>query len=197
MAGVPEPAGLLLRDHEPMRALVHAIDGIAGAMHMGVTVLPEDARCAVACLRGFAQRCHHAKEEVLFPALRRRRIEGAAPVLAELEGSHDRAEQAARELELHVEAASLGDPRGRAAFEAAARRYVPAMVHHLHVEAARLVPLVRKAFARGGGARVAQAIRRIEREAMPDDGMHQVAADIHGLAVRYARFAPARSIAAA
>lgn len=185
-----EPARILLRDHEVMRQLLHALDGMAGAMSAGFMVRPEDAACALRCLRTFAQSAHAGKERrVLFPALLVNGDPAAVQVIAEMESMQAETDGAVAEMTETARRACEGDARFKARFEAAARRYVPVMNHHLHVEEAQLLPLVENAFGKAEGGRVCAAFEEVEADALPGDDHHQFAADIHGLAVRYARFA--------
>jgi hemerythrin-like domain-containing protein len=92
----------------------------------------------------FPERLHHAKEsELLFPKVRARAPE-LAPVLEKLERDHVAGERAIRELEhLLLAFEVMGEPR-RAAFEAAAERYIANYIEHMAREEADIIPAARR-----------------------------------------------------
>lgn len=97
----------------------------------------------------FPERLHHTKEsQLLFPRLRARAPE-LAPVLDRLEREHHSGEAAIRELEHALLAFEvMGEPR-RAAFEAAAERYVRFYIEHMAIEESQLLPVARRVFDQG------------------------------------------------
>lgn len=92
----------------------------------------------------FPERLHHTKEStLLFPKLRARAPELAA-TLDRLDAEHARGEQAIRALEHALLAFEvLGEPR-RAAFEAAADRYVRFYLEHMGCEEGEILPAARR-----------------------------------------------------
>lgn len=95
----------------------------------------------------FPERLHHTKEsQLLFPRLRALAPELTA-VLDRLDNDHHRGEAAVRELEHALLAYEvMGDAR-RAAFEAAAERYVGFYLDHMATEEAEVMPAARRLFS--------------------------------------------------
>jgi hemerythrin-like domain-containing protein len=92
----------------------------------------------------FPERLHHTKEtQLLFPRLRERCPE-LATVLDTLDTDHTQNEHAIRELEHALLAFEMrGEPR-RAAFEAAAERYVSFYLTHMGTEENLVLPAAEK-----------------------------------------------------
>jgi hemerythrin-like domain-containing protein len=92
----------------------------------------------------FPERLHHTKEtQLLFPRLRER-CPDLATVLDTLDADHAQGEHAIRELEHALLAFEMmGEPR-RAAFEAAAERYVSFYLAHMGTEENLVLPAAEK-----------------------------------------------------
>jgi hemerythrin-like domain-containing protein len=92
----------------------------------------------------FPERLHHTKEtQLLFPRLRER-CPDLATVLDTLDADHAQGEHAIRELEHALLAFEMmGEPR-RAAFEAAAERYVSFYLTHMGTEENLVLPAAEK-----------------------------------------------------
>lgn len=92
----------------------------------------------------FPERLHHTKEtQLLFPRLRER-CPDLATVLDTLDADHAQGEHAIRELEHALLAFEMmGEPR-RAAFEAAAERYVSLYLTHMGTEENLVLPAAEK-----------------------------------------------------
>lgn len=94
----------------------------------------------------FPERLHHTKEStLLFPKLRARAPE-LAPVLERLEREHARGEAAIRALEHTLLAYEVMGESRRAAFEAAAERYVDFYLEHMGIEESEILPAARRLF---------------------------------------------------
>jgi hemerythrin-like domain-containing protein len=94
----------------------------------------------------FPERLHHPKEDrLLFPRLRQRAPE-LGPTLDRLAHDHAQGEAAIHALQHTLLAYEvMGEPR-RAAFEAAAERYVSFYLDHIAVEEKELLPAAQRCF---------------------------------------------------
>ena len=115
----------------------------------------------------FPEQRHHRREShLLFPKLRAR-SPLARPLLDELEAEHLRSERAIRDLERALLAYEmLGAPR-RAAFEAAAQRYVDFYLAHMATEESKVLPLALKVLTEGDWAELDDAFAQ-DTSALPD-----------------------------
>jgi hemerythrin-like domain-containing protein len=136
----------VIRDeHAALAAMLRTLSMLL-AQHRRDGTLPEFAalRAMIFYIDEFPERLHHTKESaLLFPKLRERSAEVGA-VLDRLDRDHAAGERAVRDLEhalLGFE--MMGEPR-RAAFEAAAQRYVDFYLEHMGIEETVILPLAEK-----------------------------------------------------
>lgn len=138
----PPAVTAILEQHQALGAVLRSFRlQIERARHHGT---PPDfgmLRAMLFYLDEVPAQLHHAKESThLFPRLRAR-CPPLRPVLDRLEAEHARGEIAIRELERALLAFEvLGEPR-RAAFEAAAERYVSTYIGHMEVEEDYVIPV--------------------------------------------------------
>lgn len=178
-------------EHVAIRHLVHAIDGIAGALKEGRKVECADARDALDAVAQLSDACHHAKEEdALFPAIMdSRQAAFAKGLVPALEREHQLGKKFVTEMRAHVDGACNGDMRAMTMFAHAAHQYAQLYLGHLRREEHDLLPLAEALPARGKAA-VEKAFARIEGRHAPDH--HAILhARIEALALKYARYANA------
>ena len=132
-------------EHAALAAMLRTLSLLL-AQHRREGTLPDFTalRAMIFYIDEFPERLHHTKESaLLFPKIRERSAEAAA-VLDRLDRDHAAGERAVRDLEhalLGFE--MMGEPR-RAAFEAAAQRYVDFYLEHMGIEERHILPLAEK-----------------------------------------------------
>lgn len=136
---------IIREEHQALAAMLRSILMML-AHHRRHGTLPDFAtlRAMLFYVDEFPEQRHHRKEsELLFPKLRAR-TPLARQLLDRLDEDHARGEQRIRELEhtlLGFE--MMGEPR-RAAFEAAAERYVDFYLNHMGLEEHEILPLAER-----------------------------------------------------
>jgi len=162
---MPEPSEILREEHEVITHLLHVLGAMASEVERGARVPRRDLEAVLEVIVGFADRCHHAKEErVLFPALAEASPRDGALLVRRLEGDH----RAGRKLVGAMSEALPGVVEGKAAsrknFAKSARTYVGLLEAHIAAETDRLLPLVDSAIPPDKRAALAADFERIERE---------------------------------
>jgi len=135
-------------EHQALAAMLRSLLMLlTHARHAGTAPDFSVLRAMLFYVDEFPERLHHTKEsQLLFPLLRQRAPE-LGPVLDRLDAEHSRGEAAIRELEHTLLAYEvMGDSR-RAAFQAAAERYVGFYLEHMALEEAELLPAARRVFS--------------------------------------------------
>lgn len=141
----PTALQVILEEHQALSAMLQSLSLLLQQAHrdnsqpdFGVV------RAMLLYLDEFPERLHHRKEsELLFPRLRRRVPELAA-VIDRLDREHGQGEHAIRELgHLLLAWEVLGATR-RAAFEAAAQRYITGYLKHIELEEHEVLPAARQ-----------------------------------------------------
>ncbi|HET6464005.1 MAG TPA: hemerythrin domain-containing protein [Nitrospiria bacterium] len=81
----------LKREHEAIETMLKVLDAVCGRIKAGKTVDPAHLVQIVDFFRGFADRCHHGKEEeIFFPALEMAGIPREGGPIGVMLGEHDR-----------------------------------------------------------------------------------------------------------
>lgn len=186
--GAPRgPAEILREEHDVIRQLLHALSGIAAELEAGRQVPKRDVDEALDAVVGFADQCHHAKEEtVLFPALARTSPEGAPRLVHELEGDHKAGRKLVGTMQREASKAVSGDADAAGRFARAARLYVKVLEAHIEHETTRLLPLVDSSFPLAEKERLAVEFDRVEREGTGEAGHRRYEGIVHRLGAKYA-----------
>lgn len=182
-----DPARVLDAEHDVIRHLLHAVSGIADALEAGAPVPRKDVDDALDTMVGFADKCHHAKEEkILFPALRAASAEGEK-LARELEGDHRAGRKLVATMRLESAPASEGDVASKRRLAQAARLYVKMLDRHIENEAQKLLPLVDLTFDEAERRRIAEAFERVEEEETGAGAHERYEGIVHRLSDAYAR----------
>jgi hemerythrin-like domain-containing protein len=152
------PTEILKNEHKVIKRMLQVLGVMAGRLEAGEPVDAGHLEQAVAFIRGFADRCHHGKEEdLLFAEMAAagmpRHVGPVAVMLAE----HDEGRAYVREMAAAAEAYAAGDATAGRRFAAAARGYAALLDQHIDKEDnvlyemadARLAPAQQDALARG------------------------------------------------
>jgi hemerythrin-like domain-containing protein/predicted transcriptional regulator len=83
----------LRRDHEVIERVLDGLDGVAGRLAQGRPVPASLLEGAIEFFGGFVDRCHHAKEEALLPALCAHGLRDDEPFLIAVRAEHARARE--------------------------------------------------------------------------------------------------------
>ena len=179
----------IIRDeHAALAAMLRSIPLLL-AQHRRHGTLPDFAalRAMLFYVDEFPEKRHHRKEsELLFPKIRQR-SPLARDVLDRLDADHARGERDIRDLEhalLGFE--MIGEPR-RAAFEAAAERYVAFYLQHMGIEEHDILPLAERTLTAEDWAELDAAF---EANRDPLTG-HEPEADYRALFSRIVNLVPA------
>jgi len=181
------PMGALEAEHEELRRLLRAIQGMAGALHQGHRVDPRDLHLAVRVLHEFADGWHHRKEhDAVLPAVRKS-AKDAKPALQELARHDEECHALAERLRGLADAAAGGDVRDQVHWRLAAVAACRAWEQHIRAENRVLAPLLAR-MGKRQQAEVWKAMAAIDAK-VPDHQRH--GRDIERLLQAYARYAVA------
>ncbi|MCC7020239.1 MAG: hemerythrin domain-containing protein [Ardenticatenales bacterium] len=151
----------LMQDHRVIERVLDALALAADRMDRGE---PVPARFFADCAdfaAGFADGCHHLKEEhVLFPAITAAGVPAGGPVSVMLH-EHDEGRSLIRALREAARAMDAGDATVRAELVGCARDYVALLRSHIAKEDHVLFPMARQVIDPAAQARVAAAFEDI------------------------------------
>ena len=179
------PGDVLRHEHETIEHLLAALDGMATRLEGGGRVPRRDLDAALDVASGFADACHHAKEEkVLFPALRV--TPEAARVVHELEGDHRAARKLIATLRGEAAGGEGSDVKARQKVARDARLYAKVLRKHIEHENERLLPLVDKLPERSQH-QLAEAFARVEAQETGEGAHERYERAVRDLHARWAR----------
>lgn len=181
------PSGVLDAEHHVIEHLLKAMDSMADALDHGRPVPLKDVEDVLEVASGFADKCHHAKEErILFPALMQAQPKRAKRVVDELTGDHKAGRKLIGSMRGLAVAAAKGEPREEHRLAYLMRLYTTVLDAHIRHEETRLLPLVDSVFTPGERAKLAEAFERVEREETGEGAHERYEGMVHRLRETYA-----------
>lgn len=156
---------ILMDEHRVVERVLASLDRAASALERGVDVRPGFFTDAVRFARGFADGCHHRKEEgVLFEAMARRGMPWDVGPIAAMRSDHEEGRRFIRALEAAARRLEEGDAAARGEVVANARGYARLLQQHIQKEDGVLFPLADQVIPPEARAAVADGFERLEHE---------------------------------
>jgi hemerythrin-like domain-containing protein len=162
----------LTSEHRLIERMIAALEQAAAALRRGASVSPDALTAAIEFVRGFADGCHHGKEErLLFPVLAaKHRMLRDGPVKV-LTAEHEAGRTLMRDLEQAVTQIRDGKPAGAGAAANAIEQYVRMLHKHIAKEEQILFPVAEQVIAPAEAVELAE--RFSEHEAAQGIGVHE------------------------
>ena len=156
----------VLRDeHAGIERMLALVEVGAKRLQQGEQVPPELFRDATDFFRGFADACHHAKEEEqLFPSLEEHGVPREGGPVGVMLIEHDEGRAFVRAMSAAVEPYAAGDPAARTALVQNALGYVALLRQHIFKENQILFPMADQVFSPAEQSELYDAFDRIEHE---------------------------------
>jgi hemerythrin-like domain-containing protein len=162
---VMTPVEILMNEHRNIERMLDCLEA------MTVTFLAERhidadlAREAVAFLQGYADRCHHGKEEArLFQALEEHGLAADCGPTAVMRYEHEQGRTRIKEMAEAIAAGEKNDDEAPARFARAARMYLGLLREHIQKEDHCLFPMVGQVLNAKNADSLQKDFERFERE---------------------------------
>lgn len=137
-----EATHLLREEHEVITRVINALEEAAGVVERGGDISPQFFLDAAQFVRGFADGCHHKKEEnVFFPALVAHGMAVEGGPIGVMLAEHDQGRRTIRALVAAAERWAQGDLSARTEVAQQARAYAALLRQHIEKENHVLFPL--------------------------------------------------------
>jgi hemerythrin-like domain-containing protein len=170
---------VMREEHRVIERVLQCLTAATDQAEDGGTLDGASARKMIDFLRGFADRCHHGKEEAKFFPLARQRGVGCAPGNIDiLLDEHEQGRRHVRAMDESLAAAEKGDGQGKARFCQNARAYVRLLTEHIRKEDDCLFPTADMLLTEEDQHTLVRAFEQVEREEM-GEGAHE---RLHALA---------------
>ena len=164
---------ILMEEHTVIKRVLNALESAVNASSMSKAVEPEFFIDAAEFIRGFADGCHHRKEEnVLFTAM----IKSGVPVkggpIGVMLNEHEQGRVLTRAMRSGAESWKAGQFPGRVEALKAASEYVVLLRQHITKENNVLFPMADRAIPVKEHAQVSEDFERVEHEET-GEGVHE------------------------
>jgi hemerythrin-like domain-containing protein len=137
-----KPTTELSHEHQTILRMIRVLDKMAGRLAAGAAVDPDDLDRAVAFIRGFADKCHHAKEEgYLFPEMEKAGIPRDGGPIGVMLADHVKGRAHAAAMAGAIPGIRTGDGDAAEIFGAEARGYSGLLTQHIFKEDHILYPM--------------------------------------------------------
>ncbi len=173
-----EATKILMDEHRVIERVLDALEAAARRLRDGDAVPPDLFMRAAEFIKGFADGCHHQKEEgVLFPAMQSAGIPGEGGPIGVMLAEHQEGRRLTGAMRGAAERLAGGDGRARAEVVQAALEYVDLLRAHIAKEDNVLFPMAEQVLEAPAQAEVAEGFRRVEHEET-GPGVHQKYLDL-------------------
>ena len=160
-----EATDILMSEHRVIERVLAALELAAGRLEQGQAVRPGFFLDAADFINGFADGCHHAKEEkVLFEAMVKAGIPKAGGPVGMMLQEHEQGRVFVRSMRAGVEKWQSGDNAARTEVIKAANGYIDLLRAHIFKEDKILFPLANDAILWDTQVQIAKDFERIEHE---------------------------------
>lgn len=176
---------ILMDEHRMIERVLDALEAAADRLEGGEPIAPAFFADAAEFIRGFADGCHHHKEEgVLFVAMHAAGMPTDGGPIGVMLAEHEEARALTRALRDGAGRMAAGEPASARVVNAA-RGYVRLLRAHIQKEDHILFPMAEQVIAPAQHAKVEQEFERVEREESGADAH----ARYHAMAERLERVA--------
>ena len=163
---------VLRSEHRGIERMLRVLEVAADRVEGGQSVPGAVFTRVVEFIRGFADGCHHAKEErTLFPLLEERGIPRQGPIGVMLR-EHEEGRRYVRAMAAAIEGYERGDPAARRALVENARGYTTLLRLHIMKEDNVLFPMSDRALSEEEQRGLVERFEEIEREEV-GEGVHE------------------------
>jgi hemerythrin-like domain-containing protein len=183
-----EAIDVLMQEHRIIERVLDALETAAGHLERSHAVPPTFFLEAADFIAGFADGCHHGKEEgVLFGAMIESGVPSGNGVIDMMLDEHEQGRALTRALRDAARRLQSGDAQARAQVVSNVRRYVALLRDHIAKEDEMLFPMAGEMLSPARQADLLEGFERVEREET-GAGAHE---KFHALAAKLEREARA------
>lgn len=160
-----EATKVLEAEHRVIERVLGALETTADRLDAGEAADPHLFVMAADFFKGFADGCHHRKEEgVLFPAMEAAGIPAQGGPIAVMVEEHERGRTLTARMRAAAERLGAGDAAARAEIVSTAREYVSLLREHIAKEDHVLFPMANAALSDQAARGVLESFALVEHE---------------------------------
>lgn len=168
-----EATQILFEEHQVIQRVLDALEVAVRGVEEGGEVGPEYFLEAAQFVRGFADGCHHQKEEkILFIEMAERGVPVEGGPIGVMLSEHEQGREAIRGMVGSAERWARGEIAARLETAAHARTYVDLLRQHIYKENNILFPLAERAIPEADQPRLTERFEHLEHEET-GEGIHE------------------------
>jgi len=139
---IMKPTETLKTEHRAILLMLKVAEIVSQELEAGENVPLGDPARIVDFIQGFADKCHHAKEEdLLFPAMEKTGVPRQGGPIGVMLAEHTKGREVVRKMKEAAERYAAGEKKAGAQFAENARAYAALLSQHIHKEDNILYPI--------------------------------------------------------
>lgn len=160
-----EATKILMEEHRVIEGVLASLEAAAARLNGGQPVRPGFFIDSADFIKGFADGCHHKKEEgVLFPAMESAGVPRHGGPIQVMLAEHEEGRRLTRAMREAAERLEAGKPQAKDQVVSSAQSYVALLRQHIAKEDRILFPMADQVLDASRQAEVTEAFERIEHE---------------------------------
>jgi len=164
---------ILMSEHRVIERVIASLESAAERLAAGQAVRPGFFLDAAAFIKGFADGCHHRKEEgVLFERMAAAGLPREVGPIAVMLAEHEQGRAFTRGMRAAAERLAAGDAAAAREVVANARGYAALLRQHIQKEDGILFPMAAQVIPAAQHAEVVEAFEHVEHEET-GEGVHE------------------------
>jgi len=137
-----KPTETLKTEHRAILLMLKVAESVSRKLEAGESVPASDPARIVDFIQGFADKCHHAKEEdLLFPAMEKAGVPRQGGPIGVMLSEHTEGREYVRRMKEAAEKYAAGEKESGVRFAENARAYAALLSQHIHKEDNILYPI--------------------------------------------------------
>jgi hemerythrin-like domain-containing protein len=176
---------ILKEEHEVIVRILNVLEKAAHTTDVGKAISPKFYITSADFIRGFADGCHHLKEEgVLFPVMINSGVQNEGGPIGVMLAEHEQGRLFTREMRTEAEKWIAGDTDAKKMVTSNALSYVALLRSHIYKENNILFPMADKIIPESQVESLTEAFEHVEHEET-GEGVHEkylaMAEELEGL----------------
>ncbi|MGA2819548.1 MAG: hemerythrin domain-containing protein [Anaerolineales bacterium] len=168
-----QASSILMQEHRQIEGVLASLEAGARRLEKGESIPPKFFVEAADFIKGFADGCHHAKEEgVLFPAMEAAGVRKEGGPIGAMLAQHEEGRRLTAAMRAAAETLEAGVPAAKAEVVRNALAYVALLRMHISREDDHLFPMVDRLFPETKQEQLVEAFERVEQE-KAGEGEHE------------------------
>jgi hemerythrin-like domain-containing protein len=160
-----QPTDILMNEHRIIEQVLNCLEQILNQCSAGETLDTKSAKQAIEFFRGFADRCHHGKEEAqLFPVMQANGFSGGCSPVVVMLREHELGRLYIQGMDAAIEPAAAGDPESLKWSIEHGQSYLKLLREHIRKEDICLFPAANHRLTERDQEELMAAFREIEAE---------------------------------